>query len=762
MAALGRAVVELIGTVALHGAGEQLVFRTDWLRSQGVGCEGIRVASRLRFAGLKMATRRLVLVVVGSIYEILKFHQFYFWEDWTSSGSAIESGKMSNALIDETSPYLLQHAHNPVNWQAWGELAFAQAKAEDKLVFLSVGYSTCHWCHVMERESFENEQVAKVMNHHFINVKVDREERPDIDATYMAFIQATTGQGGWPMSVWLTAEGKPVVGGTYFPPEDRQGRAGFTRICHELGRLWRDDRQKMESNAAQALQHLQREAMSVVTLRGLPEAKVFGDYLDRCDSLFDSEWGGFGGSPKFPRPVIVRTLMQLSERFGRDCDEGEMAWQMSAQTLRAMAAGGMHDHLGGGFHRYSVDRYWHVPHYEKMLYDQAQLAMAYLDGWQISGDCDLREVAEGIFRYLLETLRDTGGGFHAAEDADSLPTPEATEKREGAFWTWEAAEISACLMPRDAAIFAAAYGVEAAGNARPESDPHGDLENQNTLFRALKDEALAVIFDCSEVEIVERLEVCRATLWAARGKRPLPHRDDKIVTAWNGLVIGALARGARVLERPDLALAASQAAGFLKNHLWDGENLFRSFRGERGRVLGFPADYVFLISGLLELDVLVPSAGWLDWARLLQQKLDADFWDDAQTGYVMRAELAGETLMVIREDYDGAEPSPNHLAAENLLKLAVQLDLPEYATRAEALLRAGSRVLETQAFAAPLLLAALDLQARGVMKFQVPESLAESVGEKLRMRYLPRAIYAPGVGQEVILCEGGRCRVFKG
>jgi uncharacterized protein len=484
-----------------------------------------------------------------------------------------------NSLIHEPSPYLLQHAHNPVDWFAWSDDVFARAKAASKLVFLSVGYSTCHWCHVMEHESFENERVAEVMNHHFINVKVDREERPDIDATYMAFIQATSGQGGWPMSVWLTPEGKPVYGGTYFPPEDKHGRAGFTRICHELGRLWRDDQAKMESSATRLFEQLQKEASAAVALRGLPNARVFGDYLDRCDSLFDEEWGGFGSAPKFPRPTVIRALMQLSERFGPENDEGKMAWQMSERTLRTMAAGGMRDHLGGGFHRYSVDRYWHVPHYEKMLYDQSQLAMAYLDGWQISGDRYFRSVGEEIFAYLLDTLRDSGGAFHAAEDADSLPTDAAAEKREGAFWTWEAQEISTLLAPRDAAIFSAAYGVEARGNARPESDPHGELENQNTLFCAQHDDSLAVMFDCSVVEIRERLSMAKEVLRAARVKRPMPHRDDKIVTAWNGLAIGALARGARILAREDLAAAANQAAHFLKKELWAGECLYRTFRG---------------------------------------------------------------------------------------------------------------------------------------------------------------------------------------
>ncbi len=667
---------------------------------------------------------------------------------------------MPNALIHETSPYLLQHAGNPVDWLPWGEEAFSRARAEDKLVFLSVGYSTCHWCHVMERESFENERVAEVMNHHCINVKVDREERPDIDATYMAYVQATTGQGGWPMSVWLTPDGKPVFGGTYFPPDDRHGRPGFTRVCHELGRLWRDSRTEMETSAAKMMDHLRSDAADAVTMRGLPGAKVFGDFLDRCDSMFDSTLGGFGGAPKFPRPVIVRTLMQLMERFGRESEEGKMAWHMCERTLRAMAAGGMHDHLGGGFHRYSVDRYWHVPHYEKMLYDQAQLAMAYLEGWQFSGESMFREVVEGIFRYLLETLRDPGGAFHAAEDADSLPSVEAAHKREGAFWTWEADEISALLEPRDAAIFSASFGVKAEGNSRPESDPHGELEGQNTFYRAMAETDLAAMFDCTEDEIRERLSAAKVILTSARALRPPPHRDDKIVTAWNGLAIGALARGARVLGRDDLALAAGEAASFLKRELWDECQLFRSYRGKRGNTAAFPADYVFLISGLIELHAVAPDVGWLDWAVELQQALDAGFWEPVQSGYVMRPELGGETLLVIREDYDGAEPSPNHVAAENLLKLAVLLDQPEHAVRAGALLRAGSRALETQAFAVPVLLAALDLNERGVMKLQVPLEADAVVLEKLRASYLPRAVFMKGGENEVIVCEGSTCRPF--
>jgi len=669
---------------------------------------------------------------------------------------------MPNALIRETSPYLLQHAHNPVDWLPWGDEAFAKARATDKLVFLSVGYSTCHWCHVMERECFENERIAQVMNHHFINVKVDREERPDIDATYMAYVQATTGQGGWPMSVWLTPDGGPVFGGTYFPPGDRHGRPGFDRVCHELARVWRDDRGHLEEIAARAIGHLRHEAASAHPVRGLPGGKVFGDFLDRCDAMFDSGTGGFGDAPKFPRPVVLRALMQISERFGRDSDEGGQAWRMAERTLLAMAGGGMHDQLGGGFHRYSVDRRWHVPHFEKMLYDQAQLAMAYLDGWQISGNPVLRETAEGIFRYLTGTMRDAGGAFHAAEDADSLPTEDASRPLEGAYWTWEADEIHRLLDPRDAAIFCTAYGVEAQGNASHESDPHGELHGRNTLYRATHRDDLAMRFDTTAEEIDERLAAARAVLLDARACRPRPHRDDKILTAWNGLAIAALARGARVLDRPDLAAAARDAATFLRRELWDSDRLFRSFRGRCGDARGYPADHACLIAGLIELHAVDRTQEWLGFAIEIQRALDRDCWDEERAGYVMRPQLGERTLMVIREDHDGAEPSPNHLAAETLLKLAALTGEHGYTLRAEALLRAGASMLEAHPFAMPQLLAALDLHERGVMAFHVPRNAAGPRMDRLRRTHHPRAVFTHTEGEELLLCEGTVCRIYTG
>jgi uncharacterized protein YyaL (SSP411 family) len=664
---------------------------------------------------------------------------------------------MPNALIHETSPYLLQHARNPVDWLPWSEASFARAASENKPVFLSIGYSTCHWCHVMEHESFENEMTAALMNAHFINIKVDREEMPDIDATYMAFVQATTGQGGWPMSVWLTPLGEPLLGGTYFPPEDRYGRAGFPRILREVARLWREDEAKMRSTGANMLAQLQRDAAQTTTRGEIAASRVFGDFFDRCESSFDEELGGFGGAPKFPRPVVLRTLMQLIDRWGVRHPDSQRAWQMVSRTLRAMIDGGIHDQLAGGFHRYSVDRYWHVPHYEKMLYDQGLIADALIDAWQLSHDPVYQQTVEGIFDYLLDTMRDSGGGFHAAEDADSLPHAGADHKREGAFWTWEAAEISRLLDPRTAAIFSLAFGIEAEGNARPESDPHEELVGQNTLYRAISHATLASRFDTTEEEISDLLDQSKKILLEKRLTRPFPHRDDKIITAWNAMVIRAMARAAREFSRTDWLNAADEACRFLLRHLWDGTILYRCHRGKRSPHPGSPADYTQLIGALLALHEATAEKHWLASALDLQTALDRHFWSDAQQGYVLKARMGARELLQIREDYDGAEPAPNHQAAIHLLQLAVLCEAPLFRTRAEALLRGGSATLTQQPFAAPVLLSALDLWERGIAHWRVP------AGADIDTKgYRPRALFTfQADATEVLICEEQSCRRFE-
>jgi uncharacterized protein YyaL (SSP411 family) len=662
---------------------------------------------------------------------------------------------MPNALIHETSPYLLQHANNPVDWLPWSDESFLRAERENKPIFLSIGYSTCHWCHVMEHESFENDLTAALMNEHFINIKVDREERPDVDATYMAFIQATTGQGGWPMSVWLTPKGEPLLGGTYFPPEDRYGRAGFPRILREVARLWREDETKMRENGARLLAQLQQQSQAAPHHARIAEPRVLGDFFDHCDQSFDEELGGFGSAPKFPRPVVLTALMQLIDRWGADHSDSQRAWQMVSHTLQAMIDGGIHDQLGGGFHRYSVDRYWHVPHYEKMLYDQALIAEALIDAWQLSHDAIYEQTISRLFGYLIEEMLDSCGAFHAAEDADSLPDHNASHKREGAFWTWEAEEISRLLPPRTAMMVSLAWGIEAQGNARPESDPHEELVGQNTLYRALPLATVAQHLDTTTEEVEMIIEQARTELLSHRRNRPLPHRDDKIIVAWNALAIRALAKGAKAMNRPEWLTTAQNAARFLLENLWDGKILYRTYRGHRSPHHGTPADYANLISALIALHQADFSPRWLTSACELQAAMDRQFWSDAHHGYLLRTQLRGQEILSVREDYDGAEPAANHTAALSLLQLATLCHEPRYQTRAEALLRGGTHVLTQHAFAAPVLIAAYDLWDRGVALWQGPAQ------DPLSHGYRPRAVVSPEPqATRVTICEGQQCRDF--
>src|SRR2546426_3084263 len=391
-----------------------------------------------------------------------------------------EISQRTNRLAGEKSPYLLQHAHNPVDWYPWGSEAFEKARREGKPVFLSIGYSTCHWCHVMERESFENETIAAYLNEHFVSIKVDREERPDVDRVYMTFVQATTGGGGWPMSVWLTPDLKPFVGGTYFPPEDRYGQPGFKKVLERIATAWKENHDKIVEQGANIVAAL-RESQSAATAEGKIDAASLDAAYKQLDSSYDPREGGFGNAPKFPRPV---TLNFLTRFYGRDpkSESGKQALEMTLFTLRKMAAGGMHDHLGGGFHRYSVDRYWHVPHFEKMLYDQAQLATAYLDAFQITHDRQYELVARDILDYVARDLTSKEGGFFSAEDADSFFEHGKPEHGEGAFYVWTEKQVDVALGD-DSAVFKFHYGVQPHGNAPEGSDPQDEFRGKNILIR---------------------------------------------------------------------------------------------------------------------------------------------------------------------------------------------------------------------------------------------------------------------------------------
>ncbi len=495
---------------------------------------------------------------------------------------------MPNQLAHEKSPYLLQHAENPVAWLPWGEEAFALARAEQKPIFLSIGYSTCHWCHVMAHESFEDPATAAIMNREFVNIKVDREERPDVDRVYMTFVQATTGSGGWPMSVWLTPELKPFVGGTYFPPEDRYGQPKFQRVLERIAEAWRQDRDKISAQGTRIVEALMEAASSPSTGGDeLGETTLETAYQQIARS-YDAHEGGFGGAPKFPRPVVLNFLLHLHARHP-ETTMGKHALEMVLFTLRKMAAGGMHDHLGGGFSRYSVDAYWHVPHFEKMLYDQAQLASAYLDAFQITQEPEFERVARDVLDYVRRDMTAPEGGFYSAEDADSLIAHGKPEHAEGAFYVWTKQEIDDSL-GEQAEIFGFHYGVEEKGNAPAGADPHGEFVGKNILLERHTAAETAEHFDKTEDEVRELLSAARETLLAARAQRPRPHLDDKIIAAWNGLMISAFARAAQVLDDADYLEAAERSGAVVcSTQLFEEARgtLVRNYREGRSAVEGF-------------------------------------------------------------------------------------------------------------------------------------------------------------------------------
>ncbi len=656
----------------------------------------------------------------------------------------------TNALAAEKSPYLLQHAHNPVQWYPWGEEAFAKARRENKPIFLSVGYSTCHWCHVMAHESFENPAIAKLMNEHFVNVKVDREERPDVDRVYMTYVQATTGGGGWPMSVFLTPELKPFFGGTYFPPEDKYGRPGFPTVLQRLAEAWEKDREKVTTAAANAIEALREYSGSGATKAEATGKETLDAAFAQFARTFDDELGGFGGAPKFPRPVALNFLFRYHAREGAESKDGKLAASMALLTLRKMADGGMHDHLGGGFHRYSVDRFWHVPHYEKMLYDQAQLASSYLDAFQVTSDAQYATTARDILDYVRRDLTDKSGGFFSAEDADSLVEHGKPEHREGAFYVWTKAEITTVLGDETAAIFNRFYGIEADGNSPEGSDPHGELTGKNTLIRRMTVADAAKSAGKTAAEIETLLAGARTKLLEVRSRRPRPHLDDKIITAWNGLMISAFARAGQVLDEPAYIEAAQKSARFIRQELWKDRTLLRSYRQGASAVKGFCDDYAFLVAGLLDLYEADFDIGWLQWALELQARQDVLFGDEPG-GYFSVAEGDASILLRMKEDYDGAEPSPNSVAALNLLRLAQLTDRPEFRDRATKTLTAFSTQLTKAPSSVPQMLCALDaslaIPKQIVIAGQPGAADTRTLLREVQAHYLPNKL--------LILADGG-------
>jgi uncharacterized protein YyaL (SSP411 family) len=664
---------------------------------------------------------------------------------------------MSNRLSRARSPYLLQHADNPVDWFEWGEEAFAKARRENKPIFLSIGYSTCHWCHVMAHESFENEETAALMNREFVNIKVDREERPDIDRVYMTFVQATTGGGGWPMSVWLTPELQPFVGGTYFPPRDRYGQPGFAKVLTGIAQAWKNDRQKISEQGERIIDALREAAAGgrgdtarVGSEKEL-DAGVFDATYEQFARSFDPHEGGFGSAPKFPRPVALNFLTRFHAAH-RDSDAGEHALEMVLLTLRKMAAGGMHDHLGGGFHRYSVDGYWHVPHFEKMLYDQAQLACAYLDAFQITRDPQLAAVARDILDYVRRDMTSNGGGFFSAEDADSLLHQGGREHAEGAYYVWSKNEIDAVLGD-DANVFCFHFGVEENGNAPEGADPHGEFTGKNILIQRHSLDEAAERFSRGADEIKSLLMTAKEKLLDIRAKRPRPHLDDKIIAAWNGLMISAFARGAQVLSDTRYLQTAERAAEFVRAELFDPEHktLARNFREGKGGD-GFADDYAFVIQGLIDLYEASFDLQWLSFANELQQSIDALFWDKERGGYFSVTGKDASVLLRMKDDNDSAEPAASSVAALNLARLGAMMNDAQLEERARKTVNAFAAQLSHFPSAMPQLLVALDFVEEGAMQIVIAGSRenhrTQTLLKEVRDRFLPRAVVLLLDGEE--------------
>ncbi|MGE0449938.1 MAG: thioredoxin domain-containing protein [Vicinamibacterales bacterium] len=655
-----------------------------------------------------------------------------------------------NRLARERSPYLLQHAGNPVDWYPWGEDAFARARSEGKPIFLSIGYSTCHWCHVMEHESFESADVAAFLNAHFVSIKVDREERPDVDRVYMAYVQGTTGSGGWPMSVWLTPELKPFYGGTYFPPSSRWGRPGFIEILREIDRVWQMDRDKVRQSADAVTEQLRGTAENAPS-SAVPGAEALEKTVSQFRAAFDGRHAGFGGAPKFPRPSELLFLLREHARTGDD-DAREMA----VRTLTAMALGGMRDHIGGGFHRYSVDAAWRVPHFEKMLYDQAQLVLAYLEAGALEGDRFLLAVAEDTLRYVQREMTDAAGGFYSAEDADSIPPELASHagahRAEGAFYLWRSDELDG-LLGAAAPIVATHFGIEPEGNA--PADPQQEFVGKNLLYVARSIVDVAAAFERDPEEIVRVLDGARLRMFEARLQRPRPRLDDKVLTAWNGLMIAAFARAARTLRSVggDAGSAASyltsaeRAARFIRNTMWDPATgtVLRRFRDGHAEIDGYAEDYACLIFGLLELFQADPRREWLEWAIALQRRQDALFWDDAAGGWFSTTGRDASVLLRMKEDYDGAEPTASSVSVMNLLVLSHLHGDETWASRIERTLRLFGPRLEQIGRAVPMMASALSTYTAGVRQIVIvgEGSGAEALAREASSRYRPFSVVLP-------------------
>lgn len=643
---------------------------------------------------------------------------------------------MANKLTLEKSPYLLQHAENPVNWYPWGSEAFERAKAEDKPIILSIGYSTCHWCHVMEHESFSDEITAKVMNDHFISIKVDREERPDIDSLYMSYVIATTGSGGWPMTVFLTPERKPFFGGTYFPPDDRYGMPGFKTLMASIVDAWKTRRGEISDSAESAVTYLANHQGSS------EKVALSADILHKAAAyyaqMFDTVHGGFGRAPKFPMGHTLSYLLRYWRRSG-----DSSALEMTEKTLSVMAFGGIYDQIGGGFHRYSTDQEWRLPHFEKMLYDQALLSRAYLEAYQATAKTAYADTVNGIFEYVKREMTSPEGAFYSAQDADSADPEDVSHKKEGAFFVWKKSEVEKLLPEKDANIFCFYYGVLPDGNVL--HDPHQEFTGKNLIAVTHLAEETANHFGVTAPQIEESLVRSRKTLFAAREKRPRPHLDDKILTDWNALMISSFALASRALNKPEYAETARRAAEFLFRNMTDGKGrLFHRYRAGTAGIAGHLDDYAFLAEACLHVYEATFDVVWLERVRDLSLKLIELFWDKDKKGFFITS--AEESTLIVRPkpDHDGAIPSGSAAAVITLLKLHRITGEDTFERHARETFEAYSFAIDNQPTGFAYLLSAFDFAIGPsheiVIAWNSKQSPLEPFTREIYGRFLPNKV----------------------
>ena len=631
----------------------------------------------------------------------------------------------TNHLITETSPYLLQHAHNPVDWHAWNEETLAKARAENKPILLSIGYSACHWCHVMEHESFENEAIAKLMNENFVNIKVDREERPDLDQIYMNAVQMMTGHGGWPMTMFLTPDGVPFYGGTYFPPEDRYNMAGFPRVLLSVAEAYRSQPDQVANTAASMLGELRRVGL-VESSREMLTTEILDSAYRRMAANYDRAHGGFGGAPKFPPSMTLEFFLHVYHlRHSSDARE------MVQHTCRQMAEGGMYDQLGGGFHRYSVDAQWLVPHFEKMLYDNALLSRLYLHVFQLTKDDFARRIAQETLDYVVREMTDPVGGFYSSQDADS-------EGVEGKFFVWSREEIIDALGEDDGKLFCEYFDVTERGN----------FEGMNILHVPSSREDTARRLDVSVEKLSKVIDEGRRKLFDIRERRVKPGRDEKVLTAWNGLMLGSFAEGAAILNRTDYQQVAEANASFLLDQMQNGNLLLRTYKDGKAKLNGYLEDYACFIDGLISLYESTGKLRWIQAAVSLADKMIEQFWDEDAGGFYFTGKAHEELIVRSKEFLDNATPSGNSIAVLSLLRLSLLTGNQDYHRRATDVLRLMANQIRRYPSAFGFALCTLDFYLDSPLEIAIVGAASDSrLDELVRtvwQTYLPNRVVALG------------------